>query len=78
MELKELEEKPTNTTPLIYTQFDYYKREEMRKELQYMFNRMSIDSLMEMPDFILAEIVDNFLMTIYNTKNAVENFKHKA
>lgn len=71
----EQKEIPTNKTPLIYSRFDYSKRIKMRKELEVMFNRLCIDSEMDMHDFILAEMVDNFLVTIYNTKNAVSELK---
>lgn len=63
-------QKNSNITPLIYTSFDYDKRVKMRSELEKLFNRFSIDNEMNMPDFILAEMVDNFIMTVYNTNNA--------
>ena len=71
----ETKETQTNKTPLIYSRFDHSKRVKMRKELEVMFNKLSIDSEMDMQDFILAEMVDNFLVTIYNTKNAVSELK---
>ena len=64
-------QKNPNITPLIYTSFDYSKREKMRSELKKLFNQLSIDNEMNIPDFILAEMVDNFIMTIYNTNKAV-------
>lgn len=73
---KELKEIQTNKTPLIYSRFDYTKRVKMRKELEVMFNKLGIDSEMDMQDFILAEMVDNFLVTIFNTKNAVSGLKN--
>lgn len=64
-------EKPRNTTPLIYTTFNYEKRVKMRSELEKLFNRLSIDSELNVPDFILAEAVDNYIMTMYNTNKAI-------
>lgn len=75
MENLESFEKPRNKTPLIYSRFDFEKRVELRYELENLFNRLGIDSIMNMPDFILAEMVDNFLMTTYNTKRAVDDHK---
>ena len=67
-------EKPSNKTPLIYSQFNGEKRMKLRSELEILFNKLGIDSEMNMPDFILAEMVDNFIMTVYNTNNAVGKF----
>ena len=72
--LMDCPEKPRNKTPLIYTTFNYDKRVKMRSELEKLFNRLSIDNEMNMPDFILAEMVDNFIMTIFNTNKAVNKF----
>lgn len=69
-------EKNRNTTPLIYTNFDYDKRVKLRLELEMLFNRLSIDNEMNMPDFILAEAVDNFIMTMYNTNRAICNLSN--
>lgn len=64
-------------TPLIYSRFDYKKMYDLMGELQVLFNRLSVDSEMDIPDFILAEMVTNFLLTIYNTNNAVKKFEEK-
>lgn len=64
-------QKNPNITPLIYTSFDYGKRQKLRIELENLFNKLSIDAEMNIPDFILAEMVDNFIMTIYNTNKAI-------
>lgn len=64
-------EKPTNKTPLIYSTFNYEKRVKMRSELEKLFNRLSIDNELNVPDFILAEAVDNYIMTMYNTNKAI-------
>lgn len=66
-----------NATPLIYTNFDYKKRCDLIGELHTLFNRLGIDNEMNIPDFILAEMVVNFLMTVYNTNNAVKKFEGK-
>lgn len=73
--MKDQEEKLSYSTPLIYTSFDYKKRCALRDELELLFNRLSIDSVMNIPDFILAEMVDNFIMTVYNTNKAVQKWK---
>lgn len=65
-----IEEHP-NATPLIYTTFNYEKRVKMRSELEKLFNRLSIDNELNVPDFILAEAVDNYIMTMYNTNKAI-------
>ena len=75
MENFESSEKPANKTPLIYSRFDYNKRVKLRSELEKLFNSIGIDAEMNMPDFILAEMVDNFIMTIYNAKRGVDNYK---
>lgn len=73
METKEYEmiEKNSNITPLIYSTFNREKRIKMRSELEKLFNRLSIDNELNVPDFILAEAVDNYIMTIYNTNKAI-------
>lgn len=70
--MTESETTPTNVTPLVYTTFPHKKRVALRKELEEMFNRLSIDNEFGIPDFLLAEMTDNFLMTIYNTKTKKE------
>lgn len=72
----ELEKKPRNSTPLIYTLFDYKKGCDLRDKLKILFNSLSIDNEMNIPDFILAEMVYNFLMTVYNTNKATEKLKN--
>ena len=61
-----------NKTPLIYSHFDYTKRVELRKKLEAIFNELGIDTVMGIHDFILAEMVDNFLCVAYNAKKATE------
>ena len=63
---------PKNKTPLIYSHFDYTKRVELREKLEHIFNELGIDSVIGIRDFILAEMVDNFLCVTYNTKRAME------
>lgn len=72
MDKCEINDGPRNTTPLIYSHFNYGKREQLRKELENIFNILGIDNEIGMRDFILAEMVDNFIVTIYNTKKATE------
>ena len=62
-----------NKTPLIYSHFDYTKRVELRERLEHIFNELGIDNVMGIHDFILAEMVDNFLCVTYNTKKAMED-----
>ena len=71
-------EKNPNTTPLIYSNFDYGKRVKLRSELEKLFNKLSIDAEMNMSDFILAEMVDNFIMTVYNANNATNKLKNNG
>lgn len=63
---------PKNKTPLIYSHFDYTKRVELREKLERIFNELGIDNVMGIRDFILAEMVDNFLCVTYNKKKAME------
>jgi hypothetical protein len=63
---------PKNKTPLIYSHFDYTKRVELREKLEHIFNELGIDNVMGIRDFILAEMVDNFLCVTYNTKREME------
>lgn len=74
----EATQKNPNITPLIYTSFDYDKRVKMRSELEKLFNRLSIDNEMNIPDFILAEMVDNFIMTVYNTNNTTNKLANNG
>lgn len=64
--------KPDNKTPLIYSHFNYQRRVEMRRELEHLFNRLGVDNQIGIRDFVLAEMVDNFIMTVYNSKQAME------
>lgn len=63
---------PKNKTPLIYSHFDYTKRVELREKLEHIFNELGIDTVVGIRDFILAEMVDNFLCVTYNTKKEME------
>lgn len=44
----------------------------MRRELEHLFNRLGVDNQIGIRDFVLAEMVDNFIMTVYNSKRAME------
>lgn len=70
--MKEEYVKPDNKTPLIHSHFNYHRREEMRLELKHLFNRLGVDNQIGISDFVLAEMVDNFIMTVYNSKQAME------
>ena len=79
METKlEATQKNPNITPLIYSSFDYGKREKLRAELEKLFNQLGIDNEMDMTDFVLAEMVDNFIMTVYNANNATNKLKNNG
>lgn len=60
-----------NKTPLIYTGADFIKSwdktDEFIKELADLYNKYSIDSKLNMRDFLLAEMSYNFLAVMYNT-----------
>ena len=69
----EIIEKRRNTTPLIYTSdtiLHYQERDRFINELAHLYNKYSIDSKLEMHDFILAESTWNFIATIHNAKVA--------
>lgn len=70
---KEISTSPKNKTPLIYSHFDYTKRVELREKLEHIFNELGIDNVMGIQDFVLAEMVDNFICVTYNTKKAMED-----
>lgn len=70
--IADVDSSPKNKTPLIYSHFDYTKREELREKLETIFNELGIDNVMGIRDFVLAEMVDNFLCVTYNTKKAME------
>lgn len=72
-EFKDTDTSPKNKTPLIYSHFDYTKRVELREKLEHIFNELEIDNIIGICDFILAEMVDNFLCVTYNTKKAMED-----
>ena len=67
----EIQERPTNKTPMIYTGGDfitpYPMTEEFIRELADLYNKYSIDSKLNMRDFLLAEMSYNFLAVMYNT-----------
>jgi hypothetical protein len=67
----EIQERPTNKTPMIYTGGDfitpYPKTEEFIKELADLYNKYGIDSRLNMRDFLLAEMSYNFLAVMHNT-----------
>ena len=67
----EIQERPTNKTPMIYTGGDfitpYPMTEEFIRELADLYNKYGIDSKLNMRDFLLAEMSYNFLAVMYNT-----------
>ena len=67
----EIQERPTNKTPMIYTGGDfitpYPKTEEFIRELANLYNKYGIDSKLNMRDFLLAEMSYNFLAVMHNT-----------
>ena len=72
----EIQERPTNKTPMIYTGGDFIKTwdktDEFIKELADLYNKYGIDSKLNMRDFLLAEMSYNFLAVMHNTMQ-VEN-----
>ena len=67
----EIQERPTNIIPMIYTGGDfitpYSMTEEFIRELADLYNKYGIDSKLNMRDFLLAEMSCNFLAVMYNT-----------
>ena len=67
----EIQERPTNKTPMIYTGGDfitpYPMTEEFIRELADLYNKYGIDSKLNMRDFLLAEMSYNFLAVMHNT-----------
>lgn len=63
---------PDNVTPLLYPcyakdeQLDYEKLRQLRKELEDLYNRLNIDTELNMADFLLAEMTYNFLIAVRN------------
>lgn len=77
MEYEEIYE-PKNKTPLIYASGNFmksYKTEEFIKELAGLYNKYSIDAILNTYDFLLAEMTYKFLAVISNTTKANENLK---
>lgn len=67
-------EKPTNHTPTLYSggSLSWEKGEALRRELSILYNRLGIDTALNMHDFLLAEGTVNFLILMGNTKYAEE------
>lgn len=67
----EIQERPTNKTPMIYTGGDfitpYPMTKEFIRELADLYNKYGIDSKLNMRDFLLAEMSYNFLAVMHNT-----------
>lgn len=67
----EIQERPINKTPMIYTGGDfitpYPMTEEFIRELADLYNKYGIDSKLNMRDFLLAEMSYNFLAVMHNT-----------
>ena len=66
----EIQERPTNKTPMIYTGGEFLrweKAENFIKELADLYNKYGIDSKLNMRDFLLAEMSYNFLAVMRNT-----------
>lgn len=67
----EIQERPTNKTPMIYTGGDfitpYLMTEEFIRELADIYNKYGIDSKLDIRDFLLAEMSYNFLAVMHNT-----------
>lgn len=59
-----------NYCPILYGTISQEKREELVKKLTSLYNRMGIDSDLNIHDFVLAENTLNYLITIGNIKNA--------
>lgn len=59
----------TNETPLIYNHllFKEGEQEQFLKELSDLYNKFSLDSRLNVRDFLLAEMTFNFLAVINNT-----------
>ena len=68
----EKEDKPKNSTPLIYTHFPCKKRDELIEKLSEIYNALGVDNEFGIRDFVLAETTVNFLMVLYNTKAKTE------
>lgn len=67
----EIQERPTNKTPMIYTGGDFIRpwaqTEKFIKELADLYNKYGIDSKLNVRDFLLAEMSYNFLAVMHNT-----------
>ena len=67
----EIQERPTNKTPMIYTGGNfitpYPMTEEFIRELADLYNKYGIDSKLNIRDFLLAEMSYNFLAVMHNT-----------
>ena len=63
---------PTNNTPLVYSEIDYTKRQGFRIGIEHLINELGLDTELGIADFILAEMFDNLLTVIYNTKKENE------
>ena len=61
-----------NITPQIFSDlFEYYEDDKKFIEaLTELINTYNIDSKLEMPDFLIAEMIRNNLATLYNTQKA--------
>ena len=67
--MKEAPYKPPTFTPQIFSDlFEYYEESEIFIDaLTKLINIHGIDSKLEMRDFLIAEMIRNNLVTLYNT-----------
>lgn len=70
--------KNKNKTPLIYNHILFKEggQEQFLKELSDLYNKFGLDSILDIRDFLLAEMTFNFLAVIDNTID--KEFEMKA
>ena len=69
--------KNKNKTPLIYNHILFKEggQEQFLKELSDLYNKFGLDSILDIRDFLLAEMTFNFLAIIDNTIDKEFEFK---
>lgn len=59
--------KHKNITPLIHNHLSLRDQEKFLKELSDLYNKFSLDSRLNIRDYLLAEMTFNFLAVVNNT-----------